>query len=157
MFKITKTYENLEGVKVTKDFWFNLSEAELVDAENSDKPMTDTLVSIMREKDMTKLIGYYKELLLMSYGVRRDAEHFDKSPEIRKDLESHVAFSDIYMDLVTDDTGEKLMGFIKGVFPKKMVEGMNFDMTDDQVRDMMNNISTGNIPQAKNNVVEMKQ
>lgn len=155
MFKITKTYENFEGVTATEDFWFNLNETELLDSENSDKPMSQTLIHIMRENDINKLIGYYKDLLLMSYGERRDASHFYKSPEIRKSLESHVAFSDIYMDLVSDNTGEKLIAFIKGVFPKRMVADMNFDMSETQVKEMMDKIKNGEIPAVKDNVVPM--
>lgn len=160
MYKITKKFENLDGVQVSEDFWFNLSKSELMDMENSDTPMTQTLMNIMREKDHSKLVGYYKDLLVKSFGIREGTTYFNKSEEISNKFKNHVAFSDIYMDMVTDETGEKLLAFIKGVFPKDMVANMNFNMSEEELNDMIQKISDGNIPEAdlaaENNVIPMK-
>lgn len=120
MLKEHLIYENFDGNKTEKDFYFNLTSQEVSEMEASHKGgMSTFLTRIMHEKDETELVKYFKEFLLMSYGKKSDdGELFVKSDQIREEFKSSMAFSELWMRFLTEE--HAFENFVKGVLPKDM-------------------------------------
>lgn len=120
MLKETRTYEDWDGVERTEDFYFNLSKAELAEMElSSDGGFENYLTQIINSKDNKKIIQVFKDLLLKSYGIKSpDGKRFMKSEEISKAFSETPVYSDLFMELATDD--KKAAKFINGIIPKDL-------------------------------------
>jgi hypothetical protein len=120
MIKKTITFEDLDGNKITEDFYFNLSKAELLELETSTKiGFSETLQRLVKEEDNNKIIEYFKKIILLSYGVRSDdGRRFIKSQELRDSFEQTDAYSELFMELATQaDAGS---AFINGIVPSSI-------------------------------------
>lgn len=137
MYKITKKFENFDGVEQSEDFFFNMTESELIGRASSNHGDFITLMKkVFREKDQGKLLELFEELVLMAYGVKSaDGKHFYKSEEIKNDLKSHAAFSDIYIALATNQA--EATAFIKGIMPKKYADQINLDMSESEIEKLI--------------------
>lgn len=118
MLKDTRTYVDYEGEKRTEDFYFNLTKAELMEFNLSlpgglEKYVTRMIV----KKDVPGLAKIFKELIVKSYGEKSpDGRTFIKRPELVESFLQTEAYSDIYIELITDP--DKAEAFIKQVAPK---------------------------------------
>lgn len=117
MIKKTIAYTDFDGNERKEDFYFHLTEAEIAEWELSvEGGLSKQLLSIMKSKDVRKIIPIYKKLLLKSYGVKSpDGRKFIKNDEVRDDFMQTQAFSDLYMKLALD--AEEGSNFIKGIMP----------------------------------------
>lgn len=120
MLKKTIEFEDFNGNKQSKAFYFNLTEAELAEmlltAGGGD--LASNLQAIVDTNDGKLIIAKFKEILAMSYGERsHDGQEFNKSPEIVARFEASAAYSVFFMELVTD--AEASAAFIRGLVPAK--------------------------------------
>ena len=75
------------------------------------------LRKIVDAKDSEKIVEYFKQFLLDSYGeISQDGRRFMKSPELSKAFSETEAYSILYMKLATDD--QFAADFVNGVLPK---------------------------------------
>lgn len=120
MLKITKTYEDWNGMERTEDFYFNLSEAEITELQiGTVGGFAETIEKIINAKDQPELIKIFKDLVLMSYGEKTaDGRHFRKNDEVKNGFVDNPAYSIIFMELVSD--AEKAAEFINGIMPKSI-------------------------------------
>ncbi len=120
MIKKTVEYEDFNGNECKEDLYFNLTETELIEMEvNEDSSLSDQLKVIVADKDASKIIGFVKELILNSYGVKsEDGKRFVKSDEIRADFKDSLAFNAVFMELAVD--ADKAAAFVNGLLPKKI-------------------------------------
>ena len=117
MYKITKKYEDYNGVEKEEDFYFNLTKADILKMELSEEGgMDKRLDRLVKTKDMKEAIKVFEGILLMAYGIKTDDGRFVKSDEARARFASSAAYPEIYFELATDP--EKADAFIKGVVPK---------------------------------------
>lgn len=118
MIKKTITYTDFDGNERTEDFYFHLTEAEVADWElGIEGGLSRQLLTIIKSKDIRKIIPIYKEIILKSYGEKSpDGRRFIKNDEVRDNFIQTQAFSDLYMSLALD--AEAGSNFIKGVMPK---------------------------------------
>jgi len=125
MLKKTITYTDFDGNERTEDFYFHLTDAELMDLELSVSGGFSNMVEkIQQTQDIPKIIEIFKKLIHLSYGVKSpDGRKFMKSKEILDDFLATEAYSQLYMELGTND--EKAAEFINGVVPNKT--GMTTD------------------------------
>ncbi len=128
MIKKTVTYTDFDGNERTEDFYFHLTEQELTEWELSvDGGLSGVLTRIVNSKDDKKLIELFKELLIRSYGVKTpDGRGFIKNEEVLNNFIYTQAFSDIYMELATDDKAAS--EFVNGVIPASLAEKANKEM-----------------------------
>ena len=71
MIKITKTYTDYNGLERTEDFYFNLSEAEVMEYEMSTAGgLVEMIKNIVAAQDAPAIIKIFKELVLKSYGIK---------------------------------------------------------------------------------------
>lgn len=120
MIKKTITYTDYNGVERIEDFFFNLTEAELVEWEYSvSGGLVATLRRIINEKDQVKLIEYFKKLVLKSYGVKSDdGRRFIKSQELSEEFSQTEAYVQIFMELAMD--ADAAAAFVNGITPKRL-------------------------------------
>lgn len=119
MFKITKTTTNFNGEEITRDYFFNLTEAEIVNMQfGKSGGLYDYLATIINAKEQTNIIETLNKMVLEAYGEKSpDGEFFMKNEEIKEKFKATQAFSDIYMELAFDDV--KAAEFINGILPDK--------------------------------------
>lgn len=122
MLKKTVTYTDYNGVQRTEDFYFNLSKAELMEMElGTTGGFAEKMQAIVASNDGPTIMRVFKEILLKAYGEKSDdGKRFVKSPEISAAFEQTEAYSQIFMELVTD--ADKSSEFIIAIMPKDIQE-----------------------------------
>lgn len=125
MFKKTMTYTDWNGVERTEDAYFNLSKAELVEMQlTTEGGFNNFIDRIVKAKDTVTLIKLYKELILKAYGRKSDdGRRFEKSDEISREFSETPMYSDLYIELVSDE--EAGAAFIKGIMPANLAEQLD--------------------------------
>lgn len=120
MIKKTITYTDYNGEERTETFYFHYTEAEILDMEMSEEgSFADRIQRIIDAKDTTALMKLIKKFVIDAYGVKsEDGRRFIKNDEVKAAFLESPAYSDIFMDMVTDD---KLAAeFVNGVIPNTM-------------------------------------
>jgi len=119
MLKKKITYTNFNGEEITEDFYFNLTQAEVMEWElGQSGGMTAMIQKIVNAKDMPKLTALFKTVILKSYGEKSDdGKHFAKSKEITEAFTQTQAYSQLFMELATDDVAAA--AFINAIIPKE--------------------------------------
>ena len=129
MITKTITYTDFLDEERTETFRFNLSEAELMKWELSKEgTLTEHIKRIQETVDVPKLIDLYSELIDRSYGVMDPTgRKFVKSKESLEDFKATNAYSDLYMELATnqDKGAEFIAGVVSNKLKKLMDEGVN--------------------------------
>lgn len=123
MLKKTITFTNLDGESITRDYYFNLNKAELMQIQmNSKGGLDKKLMKINNEQDVNGLLDFIREIILLSYGEKdEDGIKFVKKKNgvrLADDFEQTEAFSELYMELISgEDAAEKFNAFIEGILP----------------------------------------
>ena len=125
MFKKTVTYTDYNDVERTETFYFNLTKAEVLEMElGTVGGLSAMIQGIIDAKDTPALIKIFKELVLKAYGEKSpDGKRFIKSPELSEQFAQTEAYSDIFMELATND--EVASEFVKQITPKGLEEYSN--------------------------------
>lgn len=112
------TYTDFNGEEKTDVFYFHLTKAEILEFNLSYKGgLTAFLEDMVKEKNMAKLVEYFKKLILLSYGERTASGRFFKNQEIRDAFACTEAYSQLFMELATDaNVGTE---FVNGIVPKE--------------------------------------
>lgn len=120
MLKKTITYEDFNGEERTEDFYFNLTEAELMEMNLSTYGGLDKVIEkIINTQDTPKIVSMFKDIVLRSYGEKsNDGKRFIKSDEIREGFAQTNAYSNLFMSLATD--ADEASAFINGIVPKNI-------------------------------------
>ena len=118
MLKRTETYVDFNGTERTEDFYFNLTQAEIVELElGIEGGLVQMIETIIAAKDLPTIVDVFKKLLLKAYGEKSpDGKYFRKSAEISANFESTEAYSKIFMELSTD--AAKAADFFNKVIPE---------------------------------------
>ena len=118
MLKKTMTYTDYNGVQRTEDFYFNLTKAEIMEMELTTVGGLSAMIEkIVAAKDGPTIIKTFKDLVLKAYGEKSaDGRRFIKSPEIAEAFSQTEAYSQIFMELATDD--EAAAKFVNGIIPE---------------------------------------
>lgn len=126
MIKKTVTYKDYNDVERTETYYFDFSEAEVMDMQASKfNGFNAYLESIINEKDPSKIIKTFKELVLAAYGEKsEDGRSFIKEApdgtKLADKFKQTKAYSDIYMELALD--AKAAAEFVNKVFPPNMAE-----------------------------------
>lgn len=122
MLKKTISYVDFNGDKVSEDFYFHLSKAELIELEMSRSGgLQEWLQRIIEAEDGKAIIAEFKNIILSSYGQRSaDGKRFIKNQTLRDEFESTEAYSTLFIELVTD--ADKASEFVRGVIPQDLAE-----------------------------------
>lgn len=117
MLKKTITYTDYDGNERTEDFYFNISKTELAELEYSVKGgLKKMMEKAVAEKDGPRIIQYFKEIVLKSYGVKsNDGRRFMKDEELTREFAETEAYVNLFMELATDEKASA--AFMNGVMP----------------------------------------
>ena len=130
MLKKNIKYVDYDGNKRAEDFYFNLNKAEVIELQlGTVGGLTKTLEKIVQEKDTSRIIEYFKTLILKAYGEKSaDGRRFIKSQELRDAFEQTEAYSELFMELASN--AKMAAEFINGVLPKEAVDAIGVETTD---------------------------
>lgn len=120
MYKKTIKYEDFDGNEREEDFYFHLTDADVVRYRFSEKGGIEKLIEeITKEQDFKRLIEKFEDLIQRSYGRKsHDGRKFEKTEEILEDFMATEAYSQLFMELATDDVAAA--EFVNSVFPKSL-------------------------------------
>jgi hypothetical protein len=123
MLKKTMTYEGYNGEKITEDFYFSISKAELIEMEMKagEGGYSAMLAKIIAEDDRAKILDTFREIIMMSVGRRSDdGKRFIKNQQIRDEFEQCPAYSDLLVEFYTQV--DAAVNFVVGIVPGDMAE-----------------------------------
>lgn len=130
MLKKNIKYVDYDGNERTEDFYFNLNKAEVIELQlGTVGGLTKTLEKIVQEKDASRIIEYFKTLILKAYGEKSaDGRRFIKSQELRDAFEQTEAYSELFMELASN--AQMAAEFVNGVLPKEVVDAIGVEKPD---------------------------
>jgi hypothetical protein len=130
MLKKNIKYVDYDGNDRAEDFYFNLNKAEVIELQlGTVGGLTKTLEKIVQEKDTSRIIEYFKTIILKAYGEKSaDGRRFIKSQELRDAFEQTEAYSELFMELASD--AKMAAEFINGVLPKEAADAIGVETTD---------------------------
>ena len=120
MKKETITFTDYNGVEQTRDYYFNLTKAEIMKMEMSTKGgLAERIQRIVAAQDQPAIIEVFEDLIKRSFGVKTpDGLGFEKKKEDLEAFMATPAYSELFMKLATDaDAASK---FINGIIPADM-------------------------------------
>lgn len=124
MYQKKIKYVDFLGQPREETFFFNLTKAELTNMYNGISGGLDKLLEeIIAKKDIPRIMENFDLILDTSYGViAPDGRRFMKSPELLREFKETQAYSDYYMQLITDE--DEAAAFINGILPQNLREEM---------------------------------
>ena len=111
------TYTDYNDVERKETFFFNLSKAELAEMQlGTTGGWGEMMEKIISAQDTPSLVSAFKDIILKSYGEKSpDGKQFIKSEELSKAFSQTEAYSNLFMELISDD--KKAAEFINGIIP----------------------------------------
>lgn len=125
MLKKTITCENFNGIETTEDYWFNLTESEILEMQlGTAGGLDESIKQIVAGMDLPSMVTFFKDFVLKSYGVKSpDGKRFIKSNELREAFSQTQAYNKLFMELAFNDVAAA--EFINGVIPKDVADKMS--------------------------------
>lgn len=122
MIKKTISYTDYDGNNRTEDFYFHMSEEEVVSFQRSvNGGIRKQVERIAQAQDESRIIDIFKDLIKRSYGVKSpDGRRFIKNEEVFNDFAQTPAYSIMFMELARDD--KKAIEFLNGIVPASVSE-----------------------------------
>lgn len=130
MLKKRIKFKDLDGNEIVDDFYFNLTKAEIAEMELEFATFKDgettggfgeMLQNVVKAGSGKVIIDTFKDILRRSYGVRsEDGRRFMKSPVYFEEFLETDAYSELFMQLVTD--AGAAAAFIRGLVPQDLGE-----------------------------------
>jgi hypothetical protein len=122
MLKKVITYNDYNGAERTEPFYFNLTEAEIMEMEmTTTGGLAEMIQRVVDAQDVPAIIKIFKDLILRAYGEKSaDGKRFIKSEELSQGFAQTEAYSKLFMELATDD--KAAAEFINGIVPPNMAQ-----------------------------------
>ena len=120
MLKKAIKYVDYNDVERNEEFYFNLSQAEIVEMEMSTAGgLVEKIQAMTAKMDGEKIITFFKEIVLKAYGVKSpDGKRFIKSQELRDEFSQTEAYTVLFMELATN--ADAAAAFINAILPKTL-------------------------------------
>lgn len=129
MLKKTMTYTDYNGIQRTEDFYFHLSEAEILDMETGvDGGLTAMMNKLIATNNVPEVMKIFKDLVLKAYGEKSaDGRRFlkvdDRGVPLYIAFSQIPAYSDLYVELATN--ADKAAEFMNGIVPARKEKSAN--------------------------------
>jgi hypothetical protein len=122
MIKKTIQYNDLEGNNVVDDFYFHLSEVELVEMETEVEGGLQVRMRRMIDgQEQTKVMATLRDIVARAVGRKSpDGRRFMKDPDDKTPLLYSDAYSKLCVELLTDT--QAAIEFFNGIVPKDLGE-----------------------------------
>lgn len=111
-------YTDFNDNEREETFCFHLSQADLVKLEaNFDGGFEAYATRLVEARSSKDLVNVLEDLIARSYGVKSlDGKQFIKNKEVLEEFKQCPAYSDLFIQLLTDDKAAE--DFILGIMPK---------------------------------------
>lgn len=118
MLKKLIKYTDYDGRERSENFYFYMSKAELMEMELGTVGGMQNLIQLIIDKqDIPKIMEAFKTIILKAYGEKSpDGRRFIKSKELSEAFSQTEAYSNLYMELITDADAAAV--FINGIVPE---------------------------------------
>ena len=122
MLKKTITYEDYNGVTRTEDFYFNFTDAEIMELElGTTGGLAEMIQRIVASQDAPTILKIFKDIILKAYGVKsEDGRRIIKNDAVREDFAQTEAYSKLFMELATDS--KAAADFINKIVPENIAK-----------------------------------
>ncbi len=122
MLKKLIKYTDYDGRERSENFYFYLNKAELMEMElGVDGGMQQMIQLIIDKQDIPKIMEAFKRIILKAYGEKSpDGRRFIKSKELSEAFSQTEAYSNLYMELVTD--AQAAAAFINSIVPEEVAQ-----------------------------------
>lgn len=122
MLKKLIKYTDYDGRERSENFYFYLNKAELMEMElGVDGGMQQMIQLIIDKQDIPKIMDAFKRIILKAYGEKSpDGRRFIKSKELSEAFSQTEAYSNLYMELVTD--AQAAATFINSIVPEEVAQ-----------------------------------
>ena len=132
MIKMTITYEDFEGEKRTKDFYFHMNQVEFTKL-NGEIPggLEKRIQEIIDDKDQDAMLRIIDLLVSRSYGEKDDEDGgFTKVGKNGRPLYEKFINTSAYDNLIIElISGEKnIVNFLSGIMPKEIQAKLDEEM-----------------------------
>lgn len=127
MFKKTIKYVDFNGTERTEDFYFDISETELVllDAKTPEG-FLEHMTAVGNKQDKQEIMDMFTNFIHLAYGEKSpDGRYFDKSDEISRRFEHSAAYNVLFLELLQDS--KKAAAFVNAVLPFNSEQHKEFD------------------------------
>lgn len=120
MLKKTITYKDYNGNERTEDFYFNLSEAELMEMQLSTTGgLAEYIKQLVSLQDQPAILQIFQKIIKQAYGRKSaDGREFEKSDALTRSFCQTEAYSQLFVELATN--AKAAAEFINGIVPAKM-------------------------------------
>ena len=118
-------YTDFRGVEREEEFYFNMSKAEVIKwmTTNGNYTLDRVIDRLIKTENVRDLVEEFDYLILNSYGViSLDGITFDKSEEIKNKFKNSNAYSELFMELVSD--AKKAAEFFNGIMPDDLTDAI---------------------------------
>ena len=97
---------------------FNLTKAEVTELNlTTEGGLQAVIQKIIDSKDVPEITRWFKKIIMMAYGEKSaDGRRFIKSPELTEDFLQTEAYSELFIELLTDENAAA--AFVNGIVPK---------------------------------------
>lgn len=104
MFKIPVTYNTFDGVQKTKDFYFNLTRAELARMHLSIPGGFDGFMARLKDNpEWDDVDSVFEKIILTAYGKRTPAGKFIKDKEYSQEFAASDAYSEVFLMFLNNE------------------------------------------------------
>ena len=124
MIKKSIKYVDFNGEENAEVVYFNLTKAELTMLELRMKGgLSAYIKEAIESENNAVIVDVFEKLILEAYGVKSpDGKRFMKSPELRNEFQHSAAYSEIFMEIVTNPTDAE--NFMKGILNYRYVRSL---------------------------------
>lgn len=141
------TYTDFLGNERTEEFYFNLTEAEIIEwlSTNAEYTLDKVIDNMTKKMNVKGILEATKELIYKAYGeVSLDGRRFNKSKEVKDNFMETNAYSVLFMELATD--GKKAAEFFNSIIPKDLAASVNklYEDNPDATPEQLLEIAKGN-------------
>lgn len=120
MYKKTIEFTDYNGIDRKEDFYFNLTESEIIKMEMQvPGGLTAMMQRIVMKLDAQNIIDTFEDLIARAYGEKSpDGREFVKSPELSKRFMQTEAYNNFFLEICRDANAAQ--EFFNGIVPPKM-------------------------------------
>lgn len=124
MLKKEITYTDFNGDTRTDTLYFNMTQTELAELDiETGGVLKEKLTRMIANQDAAGLAAFFKAIIIKSYGEKSDdGRYFEKGEDfaLGKRFAQSAAFDKMFVELLSDETGEKIQSFIFGIVPSEI-------------------------------------
>lgn len=126
MLAKTIKFKDYDGQEREGTYYFYLNKAEVIMwmSTTGEYTLDKVLLRLSEERNGRRIMEIFEDLIHRSYGRKSlDGIQFEKSEEIWKEFRQSEAFSELFVEIVTD--AKKAADFVNGIIPSDMAAEVN--------------------------------